>query len=247
VNPESSPLVPYFEAPTFTRPTSIFFGGASRLALNRIAFECAARINENFLWLDVRRPGSQPDRTDPVVSGQIPPRRVLEAVPPEPPPAIEARAATGRFVVRRSDGAREELGQLADFLRIPHFVRSLFPRPGSGNRPEVLVIANGDELLQIYPDSLEQSRSFLQVFHQEKVTLVASHCGVAPEARFAFDYVFELATPDPTRWMESTVRCEQSPKSAPFSAGSPRRAFGPQEGPSVSTAAGPARKEENRD
>ncbi|MFZ1024502.1 MAG: hypothetical protein WAN87_10260 [Thermoplasmata archaeon] len=221
---DSSPLVPYFAAPTFTRPTSVLFGGLSRVALNHLALECASRINDSFLWLEVRPPGVVTDPSEPSRIGRIPSRRRLEAIPPESPSAASGRV--GRFVVRRAERPHEELGQIADVLRIPHFVRSLFPGPNSGSRPQVLVVANGDGILHIYPDSLEQARSFLRVFQQEKVTLVVSYCGEAPQSRFAFDYVFEVSTPEASRWKESTVRCEQSPKSAPFPAGSPFPAFG---------------------
>jgi hypothetical protein len=225
MRPDVSPLVPYFTAPSFARPTSIYFGGASRIALNHLALESASRINNNFLWLEVRRPGVVTDPGEPSMIGRIPSRRRLEAIPPEHDPATSGRP--GRFVVRRVEGPHEEVGQIADVLRIPHFVRSLFPSHSSGTRPEVLVVANGDGILNIYPDSLEQARTFLRVFQQEKVTLVTSYCGAAPQSRFAFDYVFEVDSPDPNSWKNSTVRCEQSPKTAPFPAGSPRPAFGP--------------------
>ncbi len=227
MNPDTPPLVPYFDAPTFARATSVFLGGTCRLALNHLAFECASRINENFLWLEVRRPGVPSDPQDPATSGRIPARRVLVAVPPVTSIRPETKERPRPIVVRRSEGAREELGQLADFLRIPHFLQSLFPRLSSGGRPNVFVMVNSDEIVNIYPDSLEQTRAFLQVFRQEKVTLVVAYCGTPPTARFAFDYVFGVSTPDSPQWRTSTVRCEQSPKSAPFPAGSPRPVFGP--------------------
>jgi hypothetical protein len=229
MTPDTSPLVPYFAAPSFTRPTSVFFGGSSRVALNHLALECASRINGSFLWLEVRRPGVVPDPNDPSRMGRIPSRRRLEAIPPDSTTATPG--TIGRFVVRRAEPPQEEVGQIADVLRVPHFVRSLFPANSSGSRPEVLVVANGDGILHIYPDSLEQARSFLRVFQQEKVTLVVSYCGGAPQSRFAFDYVFDVSTSQENRWRESTVRCEQSPKSAPFPAGSPRPAFEPTTSP----------------
>jgi hypothetical protein len=227
MNPDAAPLVPYFAAPTFARPTSVFFGGTSRRALNHLALESASRIDGSFLWLEVRRLGDPADSGGSSITGRIPPRRRLEAIPPEPPLTTPGRA--GSFIVRRVDGPREEVGQIIDVLRVPHFIRSLFPAQNSGNRPQVLVVANGDGILHASRDSLEQTRSFLRVFQQEKVTLVFSHCGAPPQSRFAFDYVFEVSTPGESDWKNSTVRCEQSPKSAPFPAGSPRPAFGPDE------------------
>jgi hypothetical protein len=216
---EEAPLVRRFDWPAFQVPTSIFFWGLSRVAVNRLALECARRINPQFVWLEIQDPDHLPSSEDPSEAGEIPRERLYLAEQPEDIRPENAVANMALFTVIRPDEPQEVVGHLMDFLRLPTKVQQILSEMGPLESPGVFVCANAELISGFYPESIESTKPYLDVFRREGITLVTALTGKFRSDRMAFDYVFKVHATPKTSWKACIVECEKSPDDETIRAG----------------------------
>lgn len=205
----------------FTQATSVLVTGDSRLAVNRAAYEFSRTINPCYLWLEVRTPHEPVNWREPSAQGLIPKNQLLTTSRPRElaPENTEVDMAVWKVV--RSGGDPADVGHFVDFMRLPSMVQALFPDLTSraDHRPAVFSVVNGDRVVEFYPVSLENTRSLLEVFRQERITLVFAALDAHRPDQSAFDYIFRIMTDSETQRLGYGALCEKAPQGSTLQEG----------------------------
>ena len=195
------------------------------MAANRLALECARRINPNFLWLEAQDPDEVRNPEDPSEAGEIPREHLYVTENPEELKPEDAIANMALWTVIRPDEPQAVVAHLMDFVRLPAKVQEMMSQMGSIESPGVLVWANAELSADFYPETIESSRPYLDVFRREGITLVSTLVGKTRADRFACDYVFKVHATPRTSWRACMVECEKSPDEAVVEVGKRLPAF----------------------
>ncbi len=197
------------------RPSGVLIWGDVRPAVHTVALAIARRISNAFLWVESREPDEPISAEEPSERGLISRGRLVLVRTAQVRPD-DATANMAMWALAKGAGRDTHL---ADLLRLPEVVRTALLGTGESRRPRVLVAANLDHVQELYPSSIEGTRAIVEVFRRQAVSLVA--CLLGPdERRWAFDYVFRLEFPSPTKWRDGAIRCEKGISTGPLAEGS---------------------------
>jgi hypothetical protein len=191
-------------------PWSTFVYGKSRVPLLRVAFGLA-RINDPApYWVDIRDDTEVGDPRNPVGLGWIPEDHLYIVRESEARPQ-DADANMALWTVVRSDEPESVISGFTDFLRLPPVVQEAVSRTGDDDHRPVFVIANVDRVRQYYPRDAVGVRPILDAMVRAGVLPIFAAIGPPGAGRLAFDFVFEVRSPDPSNWRKGLLFCEKAP------------------------------------
>jgi len=191
--------------------------GESRDSVLRVSYAIANDIDSGFLWLDIRGPSVRAEEAGPGELGWIPSDRrffTRELAEAAPQPKLD-RSAIVR-VVRADD---RNVASLTEFLRLPSITQEIAADLGESHERRVLVLANAERVREQYPGQPDAIRPFLDAQISAGLIPLFAVRGSGTPGRMAFDFVFRVEVPDPSRWREGALVVEKSPPGTPFRAG----------------------------
>ena len=174
-----------------------------------LAAHAIARLRgDNVTWLDIRDPGGPPEPYDELLRAVVGPRRAYRTAPPDDLAPENAAANLALWTVIRSDEPTEVVAQFVDFLRLPTSVQKMFEQFGPADTSPTLVVTNSDRIAALYPEDVESTKGFVDVFARQGIKLVATIVGIERKDRFAYQHVYRLRSPPGSRWEEATWAVE---------------------------------------
>jgi hypothetical protein len=220
----NTPSAPPLDLPRemMERPTSIVISGRSRLLVQLVAYAFAERIDPSFFWMEISPMGATPDPEDGKIVSLLPAERVrwiqhIMEVYPDP-----AVANISLFAVVREDTPGDELSQLADFLTLPPPLQQIVSRIGTQDRPDVIVVANGERLGEEYPFRQIDPRRVVATLKRENVSLVlALRARPFEVISSAFDAAFRIESTHAAHPLGSRLIAERLPLSGDWPTNEP--------------------------
>lgn len=197
----------------FRRPSSVFFWGDDRTALNQLAFHAARAADPEFLWIDVRASTDPRSAGDPGASKVLPTDRVVEIRPER----LRPRLGAGSGLLARVAALDPGSGLLRDLLpvlHLPNVISSLVGRMAPSEGPRVLAVANTDRIAEFYPADRLVVRGFVRALGRLGISLVVSYAGPPRKDFAAWEHLFHLTTEAGPGGASSALRCERGPPEA---------------------------------
>lgn len=201
----------------FDRPTSVIVFGSDRPLLDWVAFVLASSNDPEFVWTDVRFPGQDPGKEDPMTRAVIPPERLTVRRPSELT-LNDQSANVAVSAVIRSDEPPEDLRRLVDFLRLPTPTQQVLSGPRSSRRRSVVVLSNAHRLAALYPGAETVARTVRTILESDTV-LVMTFADAPSDARFGFETILHVDGSLRDGWRRATLRVERAASDGPFRAG----------------------------
>jgi hypothetical protein len=207
VNPaHPPPLDPTLPVELRARPLSAFVHGSSRPLVGLTLYALARATNPDFLWVDVRIPGEEPHRLDPVRLGWVPEDRVLALDRLE---VARAQAKVSPAGVSSLIGQEEPavLDSVTEFLRMPDPAQRLLAAPPSAQGPGLIAVSNAHRLMA----AVDPIRTIpiLAAYRSSGYSLFVGFAEATEGSRLLFDYVFRLDGESPRDWRDATLTCEK--------------------------------------
>ena len=200
--------MPEFDAQVAGSTDSVMIWADDRIAATVAALTLARQRSSNVTWLDIRDPIGATEPYDTLLREAIDRDRAYRTASPSELAPDNAAANLATWTVIRADEPSEVVAQFVDFLRLPPSVQQMFEQFGLPETLPTLVVTNSDRLASFYPESVEGTRAFVEVFGRSGVKLVSSLVGIERADRFAYRHVFHVASPRGGPWSEALVTSE---------------------------------------
>ena len=208
--PWQAPSAPPETAGGSRRAVSVLVWGPDREALNLLTYAFARALDPSPFWLEIRLPPGDEAAGGHVRHGWVRPPQLHIA---DSPPAIRLRPradlASLRRLVRSDPGGLSWLA-LDELLRLPDIVQDVVGDARESASARVLVAANTDLAVELYPQSPGEASPLLRALEAAGVTVLASHVGDPPEARHAFATVVRLDLDSIEDWPSGLLEREPS-------------------------------------
>ena len=192
-------------------PWRIHLRGASRVAINRAAWELASRTDPTYRWLHIGAPFDPVEPDDPAANGMIPHAQLFRSIPPAEFAQNQAGANLGLWAVVRSDEPAERLDPVIDYLRLPHLLQKAMGDASRVMGPGVCVVANCDRIAEHYPDDPADIGRLVDVWRRSGAGLLVTFANMVRRSRFEYDYVFVVREQSDAGWRRSSISCEKAP------------------------------------
>ena len=201
-------------------PLSVFVYGPSRPLVGLTLYALAHSTNPDFVWVDVRIPGEEPHRLDPVTLGWVPPDRV---VPLDRLEAARANAALSPATISEFLGPEDPatIGAVTEFLRLPEPSQRLLTGLPTGGRPGLVAVSNAQRLIAAYDPA--RTGAILATHRRAGYSVFVGYADAPGEFRMLFDLVFRLDGESPREWNEATLTCEKGDLTGALRVGHPVR------------------------
>jgi hypothetical protein len=187
-----------------------FLYGQDRHALLRVAYALARLNDPNPYWVDIRPPTRLGDPDDPVGLGWIPDDHLFVVEQDEARP-LDAEANMALWTVLRSDEPKSAITAFTDFLRLPRQVQRAVGSSRSDVGRPVFVFANADRVRAHYSTTSAGVRPYVDSMLRAGIVPIFASAGQPGPGRWAFDFVFEVRTPQLSDWSGGTLACERAP------------------------------------
>ena len=199
--------------------TSVFIAGTNRPLLKWVALALLDPYATRTWWTDVRMEGEALEPDDPVGTNIIPPERV-HVLHPRQLQADEAdarRAERAAAVLLHHEEPPATVRRIFEFLKLPEHAQERIVSTFAGDEPAVLVLANAQRLMGLYPasavgpmiDSIVDAGACIVVLWSEAL----------PPQRTGFDIVLHVEGSGPDGWRTARIRCEKGIASGPLAHG----------------------------
>jgi hypothetical protein len=198
------------------RPWATFLWGDSRPVINRVLYALARANDPSPYWLDIRSEGEATPGPGPVELGWIPEDHLFVTRQPaeaRPQNRIDEFAL---WSVVRADEPMKVVARLSDFLRLPSIAQEIIAEMGSAPGAHVVAVANSDRVRAYYPTVPEGIRPVLTPFLDAGLYPFFGATSTPGEARWAFDFVFEVRAARLSSWESGWLVCEKAPVDTPF-------------------------------
>ncbi len=189
---------------------STFVWGASRAVTKRVLYALARANDPHLYWVDVRSAADPVEDPDPALAGWVPENHLLVTRRPEEARPQATMDPPALWSIVRSDEPERVLAQLSDFLRLPPIAQEIIARTSAGGGRHVVAVANVDRVRAYYPTSPEATRPVLDPFLAASILPFLGSIGTPSDARWAFDFVFEVRATDLRSWEAGWLVCEKA-------------------------------------
>jgi hypothetical protein len=199
--------------------TSVFIAGTNRPLLKWVALALLDPFAKRTWWTDVRMEGEVLEPEDPVGTNVIPPERV-HVLHPRQLRADEAdarRAERAATVMLHHDEKPESVRRIFEFLKLPEHSQERIVSTFAGDEPAILVLANAQRLMGLYPASAVQP--MITSIVDAGASIVVLWSEALPPERAGFDIVLHVEGSGPQAWRAARLRCEKGIASGPLAHG----------------------------
>jgi hypothetical protein len=199
--------------------TSVFISGVNRPLLKWVALALLDPYANRTWWTDVRMEGEDLEPEDPIGTKIIPPERVHVLNPRElqADDADARRAERAAAVMLRHDEPADSVHRIFEFLKLPEHAQERIVSTFAGDEPAVLVLANAQRLMGLYPSSavIPMINSIVDA----GACIVVLWSEALPPERAGFDVVLQIEGTSPNAWRAARLRCEKGLASGPLAHG----------------------------
>ncbi|HTW39263.1 MAG TPA: hypothetical protein VMF04_00130 [Thermoplasmata archaeon] len=199
--------------------TSVFVAGANRSLLKWAAIALLDPYASRTWWTDVRMEGEAIEPDDPIGSSVVPPERV-HVLHPRQLRADEAdarRAERAAAVMLHHDESPDSVRRIFEFLKLPEHAQQRIVSTFAGDEPAVLVLANAQRLMGLYPASAVVP--MVNSIVDAGACIVVLWSEALPPQRTGFDIVLQVEGSGPGGWRAARLRCEKGLASGPLAHG----------------------------
>jgi hypothetical protein len=204
---EGAPYDPSLPAELRARPVSAFLYGSSRPLVNLTLYALAHAANPDFLWVDIRVPGEELHRTDPVALGWVPKGRIVALDRRETLKSDLAANPEAISTMIRPEESEPGFAPIAEFLRLPDPSQQILSRPPPDGVPGVVAVTNAHRLMAAYASA--RVPPILSAHLSAGYSIFVGWAEAPGPGRMAFDYVFRIDGESPREWRDSTITCEK--------------------------------------
>jgi len=204
---DDGPPDPTLPAELRARPVSAFVYGPSRPLVNLVLYGLAHAANPEFLWVDIRVPGEEPHRLDPVALGWVPKGRVVAIDRRETLESGQAASPEAISTLIHPDEPEENFARVAEFLRLPDSSQQILARAPPDGRPGVVAVTNAHRLMNAY--SHARVAPILSAHLSAGYSIFVGYAETPGPGRMLFDYVFRIDAESARDWREGSLTCEK--------------------------------------
>jgi hypothetical protein len=199
--------------------TSVFIAGTDRPLLKWVALSLLDPVAARTWWTDVRMEGEALEPDDPIGTSVVPPERV-HVLHPRQLQADEAdarRAERAAAMMLHHEESTESVRRIFEFLKLPEHAQERIVQTFAGDEPAVLVLANAQRLMGLYPASavIPMVNSIVDA----GACIVVLWSEALPPERTGFDIVLHVEGGAPRDWRSAKLRCEKGIASGPLAHG----------------------------
>lgn len=188
---------------TLEKPTSVFLSGGPSPLLNWVAYGFAAANRGDYFWTDVRAPGEEVDRRDPLAS-RLAGSEKVRAVPPET--LAPQGTPQGTLTAVRTTPTPDRLHESLDFFRLPEYSKALILLRPKGSAAFLLVYSNVQRVATYYPPTA--LGPLVEAVVRSGVSVIATHADDVPEGRRSFRNSWQVGVPERGSWARAELEVE---------------------------------------
>jgi hypothetical protein len=199
--------------------TSVFVAGTDRSLLKWVVLALLEPCSDRSYWTDVRLEGEELEPADPIRLNAIPADRLHVLSPQQlrQDDADARRAESAAAVMLHADEPPESVRRIFEFLRLPEHTQQRIVSTFAGDAPAVLVLANAQRLIGLYP--ADAVGPIVHAIVDAGACVVALWSEALPTARSAFDVVLHVDGRTPADWRNARIRCEKGLAAGPLAHG----------------------------
>jgi|SRR5208282_2725515 len=204
-------------------PSSVLFSGTNRSLLKWVAFASLAPYSSRVFWTDLRMPGEILDPLDPMALHVIP-EDAVDVVPPGDllPEEQDARLAEAASATMfPSDEAPASVRGIIEFIRMPWHTQQRISATFRPVEPAILVCANADRLVGVFPDSA--AAPLIRAIVQAGVVIVGLWGEAACPFDSVFDVLFHIEGMGPSAWRDATITSRKGVSAGPLATATAHR------------------------
>jgi hypothetical protein len=199
--------------------TSLFIAGTNRPLLKWTALALLDPYSKRTWWTDVRMEGESLEPDDPIGTNIVPPERVhvLHPLQLQRDDADARRAERAAAVMLHHDEPADSVRRIFEFLKLPEHSQQRIVSTFAGDEPAILVLANAQRLMGLYPASAVIP--MVNAIVDAGACIVVLWSEALPPERSGFDVVLHVDGSGPSAWRATQLRCEKGLASGPLAHG----------------------------